>query len=471
MGHAIGLPDTYDAKDRDKIMYGFLTNGERRVPARGDAAIARTADSGSPRTAQSAGSNDPSSNSKPQFLAAPVNVGVIPAGKSVTVRFHAAIASPLPSGTTQISSQGTVSGSNFSNVLTDDTALGGTSDPTITPVDVPTRTFSAGDPPDGTVGAAYTYNFVADGNPAPAYALHSGTLPPGLTLSSSGVLSGTPTAGGTFSGIVVRATNTDGVSTLGFADAAFDIVISVSGSSTTIASAPNPSNYGQAVTFTATVGPNFGAQQPTGTVTFKDGAATLGTGTLGNAGGTATATYTTTSAQLAAGGHSITAVYSGNPGYAPSVSSALSQTVNKGTATEALLTSKNPTVSGETVSFQVTVSPVAPATTTPTGTVQFLVDNVAFGSPVALNGAGFAQISNSTLNAGPHTIKADYSGDGNYLTSTASTSQTVNKDATTTSVTSSANPSATRSERYLHGYGHGGSAGIRNTDRVCPVCD
>ena len=37
MGHALGLPDTYDAKDRDKVMYGFLTNGERRVPARGDA--------------------------------------------------------------------------------------------------------------------------------------------------------------------------------------------------------------------------------------------------------------------------------------------------------------------------------------------------------------------------------------------------------------------------------------------------
>jgi len=37
MGHAIGLPDTYDEKDRDKVMYGFLTKGERRVPAKGEA--------------------------------------------------------------------------------------------------------------------------------------------------------------------------------------------------------------------------------------------------------------------------------------------------------------------------------------------------------------------------------------------------------------------------------------------------
>ena len=38
IGHALGLPDTYDAEDRDKVMYGFLTKGERRVPAAGDAA-------------------------------------------------------------------------------------------------------------------------------------------------------------------------------------------------------------------------------------------------------------------------------------------------------------------------------------------------------------------------------------------------------------------------------------------------
>ena len=34
-----------------------------------------------------------------------------------------------------------------------------------------------------------------------------GTLPTGLSLSSSGVLSGTPTVGGIFAGIVIRATD------------------------------------------------------------------------------------------------------------------------------------------------------------------------------------------------------------------------------------------------------------------------
>lgn len=38
MGHALGLPDSYDEKDRDDVMYGYLTTGERRSPRAGEAA-------------------------------------------------------------------------------------------------------------------------------------------------------------------------------------------------------------------------------------------------------------------------------------------------------------------------------------------------------------------------------------------------------------------------------------------------
>jgi len=37
MGHRLGLDDSYAAKDRDSIMYGYLTVGERRLPASGQA--------------------------------------------------------------------------------------------------------------------------------------------------------------------------------------------------------------------------------------------------------------------------------------------------------------------------------------------------------------------------------------------------------------------------------------------------
>ena len=40
IGHKLGLDDSYVEKDRDSIMYGYLTVGERRVPAKGQAANA-----------------------------------------------------------------------------------------------------------------------------------------------------------------------------------------------------------------------------------------------------------------------------------------------------------------------------------------------------------------------------------------------------------------------------------------------
>ena len=95
-------------------------------------------------------------------------------------------------------------------------------------------------------------------------------------------------------------------------------VATVSPTTTSLTSTPNPSAFGQSVAFTATV---TGAS-PTGTVTFKDGAATLGTGTLNGAG---QATLSTSS--LTVGSHSITAVYGGNATNLTSTSSALTQVV------------------------------------------------------------------------------------------------------------------------------------------------
>ncbi len=64
--------------------------------------------------------------------------------------------------------------------------------------DVPV-TVSPGTVPDGTVGVAYNQAIDASGGAAPyAFSVSAGALPAGLSLSPSGVLSGTPTAGGNF---------------------------------------------------------------------------------------------------------------------------------------------------------------------------------------------------------------------------------------------------------------------------------
>ena len=63
------------------------------------------------------------------------NIGTIHPGDSVQITFQVTVNSPYGGGP-NVSNQGTVSGSNFSNVLTDDPAVGGTADPTLTPINV-----------------------------------------------------------------------------------------------------------------------------------------------------------------------------------------------------------------------------------------------------------------------------------------------------------------------------------------------
>ena len=60
---------------------------------------------------------------------------------------------------------------------------------------------------DASAGTAYNHSFSASGGtPGYTYVLLSGALPAGLSLSSAGVLSGTPTVAGTFN-FTVRATD------------------------------------------------------------------------------------------------------------------------------------------------------------------------------------------------------------------------------------------------------------------------
>jgi cyclophilin family peptidyl-prolyl cis-trans isomerase len=100
--------------------------------------------------------------------------------------------------------------------------------------------------------------------------------------------------------------------------------VTVAATTTTLKGAPDPSVAGQAVTFSATVAAVApGDTSPTGTVTFLDGATTLGSGAVG-AGGLASFTTST----LASGTHTVTAVYSGDTDYAGSTSAPLTEIVN-----------------------------------------------------------------------------------------------------------------------------------------------
>jgi hypothetical protein len=92
---------------------------------------------------------------------------------------------------------------------------------------------------------------------------------------------------------------------------------------TKLTSSPNPSTYGQVVTFTATVTSSIGAPPNGETVSFVKGTTVLGTGAL--SGGTASFTTST----LKVGTNSIDAVYGGDSNFASSKSNVVKQVVEK----------------------------------------------------------------------------------------------------------------------------------------------
>jgi len=110
---------------------------------------------------------------------------------------------------------------------------------------------------------------------------------------------------------------------------------------TTLTSFPNPSAYGQAVTFTAVVTSSIGAPPDGETVTFMKGTTILGTGTLsGGSAGSGTST-------LSVGTSSITAVYGGDSNLGGSTSKPVKQVVSKATTTTTLVSSLNPSNVGQ----------------------------------------------------------------------------------------------------------------------------
>jgi hypothetical protein len=205
-------------------------------------------------------------------------------------------------------------------------------------------------------------------------------------------------------------------------------------STTSVSSSGNPSVAGQPVTFTATVTPvSPGAGTPTGTVTFYDDTASLGTGTLSSR----EATFSTSS--LSTGTHSITAVYDGDTNFTGSTSSILSQVVQS-ESTTSISSSANPSAAGQSVTLTATVTPVSPGVGTPTGTVTFYDGTALLGTGTLSSGS--ATVTTSSLSVGSHSITAGYSGDADFTgSSSVAITQTVNQASGTTSVTSSVNPS------------------------------
>jgi parallel beta-helix repeat protein/VCBS repeat-containing protein len=210
--------------------------------------------------------------------------------------------------------------------------------------------------------------------------------------------------------------------------------------STTVAGTPNPSVFGQPVTFTATVtpaSPDLGP--PTGTVQFQVDGTNFGTPVPLSAGVATSASLAT----LTAGPHTITALYSGDAQHIASMGT-FTQTVNPA-ATSTTVTSNLPTsVFGQLVTFTATVTPTSPGGGPPTGMVEFQSISpdgtivVTLGT-APLDSTGTAVFSMNQLVPASHTIFAVYLGDGNNAGNTSSQITQLVQPADTTISISSAN--------------------------------
>jgi len=211
---------------------------------------------------------------------------------------------------------------------------------------------------------------------------------------------------------------------------------------TTVASAPNPSSPGAAVTLTATVVPDQPGT-PTGTVTFTAGGQPAGTAALG-ADGSATVGWT----PPASGTHPVTASYAGDSVHSGSASNETGHAVTLSGATLTLSSAASETRFGNEAVFTATVASTDPLAPVPGGTVRFTVDG-APGDEIPLSG-GTATWRTSGLAVGGHDIAAAYEGDAYHDTATAGPlAHTVLRVLPVVSVTAQPSPSVAGAEVTL----------------------
>ena len=149
--------------------------------------------------------------------------------------------------------------------------------------------------------------------------------------------------------------------------------IAKAATSTSVTSLPNPSNFGQSVTFTATVTSTAGT--PTGTAQFKDGGTNLGSPQALN--GSGVATFSTSS--LTAGLHTITADYSGDANFLVSTG-----TLSGGQQVGAIIRFSSPTYNTTESSRSATITVQRSGELTSAVTVDYATPDDSSATPTIL---------------------------------------------------------------------------------------
>ncbi len=314
----------------------------------------------------------------------------------------------LPAGLT-LASDGTLSGtpttagsSTFTVTATGFGTCTGSRSYTLT-IDCPTITVNPATLPNGTAGTSYSQTVTA--SPAGGsytFAATSGTVPPGLTLSSGGVLSGTPTTNGTFN---FRITATGFGSCTGFRD--YTVTIACPTITVNPATLPNGTagtSYSQTVT----------ASPAGGSYTFAATSGTVPPGLTLSSGGTLSGTPTTTGTFT----FTVTATGFG------SCTGSRSYTISIACPTITINTTSLPNTS-RNANYNQTIS------VSPSGSYNFTVSSGALPPGLTL-GASSGTISGTPTTNGSYTFTVTVTGAGGC---TASRSYTISVNGNCPNVT------------------------------------
>ena len=136
-----------------------------------------------------------------------VTSGALPTGLTLNGRTGAVIGTPTVAGLFT----GTVTAANFIGAGSQQPFAITIASPPAAPAIISAA------PPNGTRGVAYSHTYAATGNPAPTFAVSTGALPTGLALNgTTGVVNGTPTVAGVFTGAVTASNNVNPPGTQNF---------------------------------------------------------------------------------------------------------------------------------------------------------------------------------------------------------------------------------------------------------------
>jgi hypothetical protein len=199
----------------------------------------------------------------------------------------------------------------------------------------------------------------------------------------------------------------------------------------------------QVITLTAVLNPNPvpGVPFASGQVGFYDGAALIGVANLQSN------VATLNVANLSVGLHQLSAIYTGDNFWTGSTSGYFAETITLAATQTQIVSSANPSVYGQPVTYTVTVTVPFPGTVPASGQVQISDNHNNIGDPISANNGTF-NITFNNFTPGVHNIVATFVGNASFASSQSATlPQVVNKAATTTTL--AALPNGTTSNQSV----------------------